>query len=127
MHIPTFTAPSLLQVVLAFGLMNVWLVRSRSATAYRGGVARSLKDEFHAYGLPGWAFYVVGALKLGIAVALLVGLWIPSFVSPAAACLVLLMLGAGAMHLKVGDPPMKSLPAFLMLAMSSSLMYLVLA
>jgi hypothetical protein len=37
---------------------------------------------------------------------------------------VLLMLGALAMHLKVKDPPLKSLPAFLMLAMSAALLIL---
>jgi hypothetical protein len=124
---PTFTISSLLQVVLALGLLNVWLVRPRAATAYRGGAARSLEEEFVAYGLPGWAFYLVGALKLGIAVVLLLGLWIPSLVPPAAAGLVLLMLGAVAMHLKVGDPLIKSLPALLMLALSGSLLGLVLA
>lgn len=123
----TSTVSSLLQVILALGLLNVWLVRPRSETAYRGGAARSLEEEFGAYGLPGWAFYVVGALKLGIAVVLLAGLWIPSLVPPAAACLVLLMLGAIAMHLKIGDPPIKSLPALLMLALSGSLLYLTFA
>ncbi|MBM4245958.1 MAG: DoxX family protein [Deltaproteobacteria bacterium] len=123
----TSTISSLLQVILALGLLNVWLVRPRAETAYRGGAARSLEEEFVAYGLPGWAFFLVGALKLGIAVVLLVGLWIPSLVPPAAACLVLLMLGAVAMHLKVGDPPIKSLPALLMLALSGSLLSLTLA
>jgi hypothetical protein len=114
-------------VVLALGLLNVWLVRPRAATAYRGGAARSLEEEFGAYGLAGWAIYLVGALKLGIAVVLLVGLWIPSLVSPAAACLVLLMLGAVAMHLKIADPPITSLPFLLMLALSGSLLCLALA
>ena len=124
---PTVIISRLLQVILALGLLNVWLVRARAATAYRGGAAQSLEEEFAAYGLPSWAFYLVGALKLGIAVVLLMGLWIPSLVPPAAACLVLLMLGAVAMHLKVGDPPIKSLPALLMLAMSGSLLGLALA
>ena len=35
-----------------------------------------------------------------------------------------LMLGAIAMHLKVGDEPMKSLPAALMLGMSLAILYL---
>ncbi len=127
MQLPTFTNASLLQIVLALGLMNVWLVRARSATQFRGAAARSLEDEFDAYGLPRWAFYLVGALKLGIAVVLLVGLWVPLLVSPATAGLVLLMLGALAMHVKVGDPPIKSLPALLMLAISGSLLYLTLS
>jgi len=121
---PPFTIASLLQVGLALGLLNVWLVRRGSPTAFRGGAAGSLEEEFAAYGLPQWAFFVVGALKVGIAVALLLGLWTPSLVPPAAGGLVLLMLGAIAMHLKVGDPPVKSMPALAMLSMSASLLFL---
>jgi uncharacterized membrane protein YphA (DoxX/SURF4 family) len=119
---PPFTTASLLQVILALGLVNVWLVRRGSPTAFRGGAAESLEEEFAAYGLPQWVFFLVGVLKVGIAVVLLLGLWTPSLVPPAAGVLVLLMLGAIAMHLKVGDPPIKSLPALAMLAMSASLL-----
>ena len=124
---PTFTVSVVLQLILALGLLNVWILRSHAATAYRGGSARTLQEEFAAYGLPRWAFYLVGALKVGIAVALLVGLWIPALVVPAAAGLVALMVGAITMHLKVGDSVLKSLPALLMLAMSGSLLGFALA
>ncbi|QDV09514.1 hypothetical protein Poly30_50720 [Planctomycetes bacterium Poly30] len=116
----THTLSLILQVILSLGLLNVWLVRAGSGTAYRGGSANSLKEEFHAYGLSDGIFYLVGFLKVSCAIALLVGIWVPSLVLPAAAVLVLLMLGALAMHVKVGDPPKKSVPAFLMLAMSSA-------
>ena len=94
---------------------------------FRGGEAQSLEAEFAAYGLPGWAFYVVGALKLGIALALLIGLWVPALVPGAAALLLLLMLGALVMHRKVGDPLTKSMPALLMLALSGTLLGFMLA
>lgn len=108
----------ILQVVAALGLLNVWLLRSRSATAYRGGDAMSLKDEFAVYGLPPWMLYVVGFLKVGAAVALLAGVWMSSAVLPAAAIVAVLMVGALAMHMKVKDAPIKSMPAALMLAMN---------
>ena len=107
--------------------VTVWLLRAASPTPYRGGQAQSLKEEFSAYGLPGWFFFLVGALKLGSAAFLLIGLWVPSVVLPAAGVVVALMLGALAMHLKVKDPAIKSLPAFLMLAMSATLCALRLA
>jgi len=47
-------------------------------------------------------------------------------VVPAAGVLAILMLGALAMHIKVGDPISKSVPAFCMLAMSATLAVLVL-
>lgn len=49
---PEFSLTSALQLILALGLLNVWLLRARSATRYRGGEARSLSAEFEVYGLP---------------------------------------------------------------------------
>lgn len=116
--------PSLLQLVVGLGLLNVWLVRRRSATSFRGGAAQTLKDEFAAYGLPGVVFYVVGALKIGAAIVLIAGVWFALPVREAAALVAALMIGALAMHLKVGDPPLKSLPAALMLVMSAAIVAL---
>ena len=108
---------SILQIVVALGLLNVWLLRFNKSTQYRGKNAKNLKEEFAAYGLPEWFVYLIGALKIGSALALLAGVWFPALVLPAAALVVLLMLGALAMHLKVGDPLMKSMPAGMMLLM----------
>lgn len=110
-----------LQVVIALGLLNVWLLRAARSTAYRGGEAKSLREEFETYGLPVWFFYLVGALKIGSAIALLAGLAAPSVVPWASALVVALMLGAVAMHAKVGDPLQKWLPALTMLALSGAL------
>lgn len=106
------------QVAAALGLLNVWLLRRDRATAYRGGGARSMREEFAAYGLPPWSVGVVGALKVGAAVALLTGIWLPALVRPAAAVVCVLMLGALGMHLKVRDPLRKHVPAVLMLALA---------
>ncbi len=119
-----FSISTILQVVVALGLLNVWLVRAGSATSYRGGDARSLREEFAAYGLPEFFFYLVGALKIGSAVMLIAGIWINALVMPAAAIVAVLMVGALVMHVKVKDPAIKSLPAFLMLVMSGSLLVL---
>jgi hypothetical protein len=107
----------LLQMLVGLGLLNVWLLRRQSATPYRGGASRTLQQEFEAYGLPAAAFYVVGALKITAAVVLLAGPWVALPVRPAALVVLALMVGAIAMHIKVGDPIMKSVPAALMLAM----------
>lgn len=116
----THTISITLQVLIGLGLLNVWLVRAGGETSYRGGSADSLKEEFRTYGLPDAVFYVVGFLKITCGIALLAGIWLPSLVLPAASIIVFLMLGALAMHLKVGDPPKKSMPALLMLAISSA-------
>ncbi len=109
---------SILQVMVALVLLDVWLLRFKRSTSYRGGDAKTMKEEFAAYGLPAWTMYVVGALKVGAAVCLLVGLWIHSLVLPAAALIALLMIGAIAMHLKIHDPAKKSLPAGVLLLLS---------
>jgi uncharacterized membrane protein YphA (DoxX/SURF4 family) len=111
----------ILQAIVGLGLLNVWLLRRQSATAYRGGDAKNLKDEFAAYGLPAPMFYIVGGLKIVCGVLLLVGLAYPPVVLPAAAVVAVLMMGAVAMHLKVGDPVSKYVPAALMLAMSGAI------
>jgi uncharacterized membrane protein YphA (DoxX/SURF4 family) len=111
-------AVQVIQVVIALGIYNVWLVRFGKSTDWRGGTARNLKEEFAVYGLPGWFMGVVGFLKLLFATLLIAGIWFPAVTRPAAAGLAVLMLGAVAMHMKVKDPLKRSLPAFTMLVLS---------
>jgi uncharacterized membrane protein YphA (DoxX/SURF4 family) len=106
------------RIVIALGLLNVWLLRAGKPTDWRGGDARNMKEEFAAYGLPEWFLWVVGFFKISLAILLLVGIWIPSVTKPAATGIALLMLGAVSMHLKVRDPIKKSLPAFSLLVLS---------
>jgi uncharacterized membrane protein YphA (DoxX/SURF4 family) len=109
----------ILQIIVALGVLNVWLLRGGRPTPYRGGGARNLREEFAHYGLPPMAMYVVGALKIACALGLLLGLFLPVLVNPSAAILVILMLGAIGMHIKIKDPLMRSLPAAAMLLLSA--------
>jgi len=115
---------NILQVITGLGLLNVWLVRARSTTAYRGGAATSLKDEFEVYGLPAWTYYLVGGLKIVCGTLLIAGIWYPGLVRPAAAVVALLMVGALAMHAKVKDAPQKYLPALSVLLMCVAILLL---
>jgi uncharacterized membrane protein YphA (DoxX/SURF4 family) len=107
----------LAQLIVGLGLLNVWLIRFNKATAYRGGAAQSMKEEFAAYGLPEWFCYVVGGLKVISGVTLLIGLFVPGIAVYPAAVVSVLMLGALAMHVKVHDPLKKSVPAACVLAL----------
>ena len=109
----------IIQIIVALGLLNVWLLRFNRPTPYRGGGSRSMPEEFAAYGLPKWVLYVVGALKVSCALCLLAGIWFPALVLPAAVLIGSLMLGAIAMHLKVRDPFIKSVPAGSILALTA--------
>lgn len=107
------------QVLVAVGLLNVWLLRPGKATAWRGGDARTMAEEFAAYGLPAWSRPVIGGLKVGLALLLLAGIWIPGVARPVAAGVAVLMVGAVAMHVKIGDPPHRSLPALSLMLLST--------
>jgi hypothetical protein len=121
----------ILQVLIAFGLINVWLVRFKKATKYRGGGAQNMKEEFSAYGLPAWFVYVVGFLKMSIALVMLFVLFMPYYMTSiglsALGVLVILMLGAITMHIKIKDSLTKTLPAIGMLSMAILTIFLVLA
>ena len=112
---------TVLQIIVALGLLNVWLIRATKSTPYRGGDAENITEEFATYGLPSFMIYVVGGLKVIIALAMLVGIWIKALVIPAAAVLIVLMIGAFVMHLKVKDPFKKAVPSLLMLAMACAI------
>jgi hypothetical protein len=117
------TLAAILQIIVALGLLNVWLLRFNKNTNYRGGNAKNLKQEFTAYGLPSWFFGLIGTMKITIALALIVGIWLPRAAFISSILLCFLMLGAIAMHIKVGDAPKKSLPALLMLIMSALIVF----
>ena len=63
-------------------------------------------------------FYLVGVLKVTAALALVVGIFTPVLIAPAASIMLILMLGAIAMHFKVQDEAQKYLPASIVLVLS---------
>ncbi len=112
------SAVIIMQIVIALGIYNVWLLRRGKATEWRGGDATNMQEEFAVYGLSGWMVGVVGFLKLLFATGLLVGIWLPALTKPAAIGMAVLMLGAVSMHVKVKDPLKRSVPALSLLVLS---------
>ena len=106
------------QVIIALGIFNVWVLRYGEPTSYRGGSARNMREEFAAYGLPFGVMCLIGGLKVALAIALIVGIWVPALTRPAAIAMAVLMVGAIGMHIKARDPARKALPAGGMLALS---------
>ncbi|MFM7718188.1 MAG: DoxX family protein [Actinomycetota bacterium] len=105
------------QIIVALTVANVWLLRAEKPTPFRGGSAQTLREEFAVYGLPAWSLPVVRALKLACAALLLVGLASPDLTLYGAYGMAFFMVGAVAVHLKIRDPLMKSMPAAVMLAL----------
>jgi hypothetical protein len=113
-----------LQCIVAFSILNVWLLQYNKPTQWRGGDAKTIVEEFKVYGLPIWMCYVVGALKIILAIGLLASIWYPELQQISALGLAALLLGSIAMHLKIKDPLKKSFPAFLFFCMCLVISYL---
>ena len=107
-----------LKLIVGLSILNVWLIRSNMQTPYRGGSASTIVEEFQAYGLPVWFMWVIGTLKVLLAILLLVSVFFEPLGAIAAYAIAVLMLGAVVMHLKIGDPLKKSFPAFTFLVFS---------
>lgn len=108
------------QIGAAGWILNVWFNRFDKDTGYRGGKATNMKEEFAEYGLSENQMYAVGATKVGLALALLVGLFVPQVVRPAGIGLAAFMAGAAGMHAKVGDPLKRYAPALTVFTLSSA-------
>jgi len=111
------------QIVIAVSIFNVWIIRFGKPTSWRGGTAKSMKEEFEAYGLPLWFMKLIGFLKLTLASLLIAGIFVPVLIKPAAIGMAVLMLGAITMHIKVKDSLIKSFPAFGFLVLSFILIF----
>ena len=72
-----------------------------------------MKEEFKAYGLQEWVMYIVGTLKVLLSLGLLFSIYFNELEIPSACGIAFLMLIAIVMHIKIGDPIKKSLPAFI--------------
>ncbi len=109
----------LAQTAAALWILNVWFNRFDKDTGYRGGNASNMKEEFEEYGLSETAMYAVGAAKVSLAGLMLVGHAAPRVVRPASIGLAMFMLGAIGMHIKVGDPVKRYLPALSVFSLST--------
>ncbi|MCC5925646.1 MAG: DoxX family protein [Bacteroidetes bacterium] len=107
-----------LKLIVGLSILNVWLLRAGKSTEWRGGNATNIAEEFEAYGLPKWFMYVIGTLKSILAVMLIVSILYPQVEAVAAYGIAFLMVGAVAMHVKIGDELKKSFPAFTFLVLS---------
>lgn len=115
-----------LQLFVALNILRIWLVTNKRASIYRGGdgKAKTLQEEFEVYGLSVEFMYLVGSLKVAAALGLIVGVWYPFFISFSAGALIILMIGAIAMHIKVNDKVTTYLPALLMFTLSTIILIL---
>ncbi|MCH8568613.1 MAG: DoxX family protein [Balneolales bacterium] len=113
-----------LKLIVGLSILNVWLLRANKSTDWRGGDAKTITEEFEAYGLPKWFMYATGALKCSLALLLLISIFYQQVELIAAYGIAVLMLGAVTMHIKIGDPIKKSVPALTFFVLSLAISYI---
>ena len=116
------TLSKLLSVIVGLTVMNVWIFRSDKSTLFRGGDANNLIEEFEVYGL-GEYFFIIGIIKVGLAVLLILSLYFTKVRFFAASGIAVMMLVAIFMHINVGDELIKSVPASILLLSSLIIAY----
>ncbi|SUZ80203.1 uncharacterized protein METZ01_LOCUS33057 [marine metagenome] len=114
----------IIQIVIAIGIFKVWLLNFKKPSKYRGGNSQNMTEEFTAYGFKHSFMKIIGFSKLSLACFLVAGIWFPNLVDISAFLIGCFMIGAIGFHVKKNDPLIKSLPAFIMLALSSILIIL---
>lgn len=107
----------ILKVIVALSILNVWLIQPKKPTRWRGGNAQTIFEEFEVYGLSKTACYVIGFLKVSLALLLLVSIKFENLTAYASSGLALLLFGSVIMHFKIKDPLYKSFPAALFILM----------
>ncbi|MFK2819228.1 DoxX family protein [Flavobacteriaceae sp. LMIT009] len=108
----------ILKILISLSILNVWLIRFNRSSIWRGGNSLDMKGEFEVYGLPNWSVTLVGFLKVGSAIALIGSIWYEFLEKPSIYMIAVLMIGAIFMHVKVGDPFLKSIPASILFIIS---------
>ena len=56
------------KIIIFISIINVWFIRFNKPTPWRGGDSKSMKEEFETYGLSHTIMYLVGTIKVGLAI-----------------------------------------------------------
>ncbi|WP_452222067.1 DoxX family protein [Lacinutrix salivirga] len=113
-----------LKAIVGLSILNVWLIQPNKNTKWRGGNATTIVEEFEAYGLSKTFCYIIGFLKVSLALILLASIHFKSLALIGSLGLTLLLLGSILMHFKIKDELYKSFPAFLFVVMNLVIAYI---
>lgn len=106
------TALLFLKLVIPVIILSVWVLRPNLKTEFRGGNARTLKEEFIFYGFNVSTFYLVGIIKITLSFLLLLSIWHESLLLISSLGISVLMLTATICHLRAKDNFKKIYPSF---------------
>ena len=112
-----------LKIIVGISILNVWLLQKNKATKWRGGEAQNIFEEFEVYGFSKQFCYVIGFLKVSLALLLLASIQFQALAFVGSLGLAILLLGSILMHFIIKDPLYKSFPAFLFFVMNLLIAY----
>ena len=112
-----------LKIIVGISILNVWLLQKNKATKWRGGEAHNIFEEFEVYGFSKQFCYVIGFLKVSLALLLLASIQFQALAFVGSLGLAILLLGSILMHFIIKDPLYKSFPAFLFFVMNLLIVY----
>jgi hypothetical protein len=112
-----------LKIIVSLSILNVWLIQPKKTTRWRGGNTRSIIEEFNYYGLSKGFCYLIGFLKVSLAILLLASIKFEQLTLIASLGLAALLFGSIIMHIKVKDALFKSFPAFLFIVINLVIAY----
>ena len=112
-----------LKLIVSLSILNVWLIQQKKPTKWRGGNAKTITEEFEVYGLSKSFCYVIGFLKVSLALILLASIQFEALTLIGSLGLTTLLLGSIIMHFRVKDELYKSFPAFLFIVMNLVIAY----
>ena len=112
-----------LKIIVGISILNVWLLQKNKATKWRGGESQNIFEEFEVYGFSKQFCYVIGFLKVSLALLLLASIQFQVLALVGSLGLAILLLGSILMHFKIKDPLYKSFPAFLFFVMNLLIVY----
>lgn len=118
-----FNISIVIQLIVSLTILNVWLFRREKITAFRGGEAKTLREEFSVYGFSSWVYYAVGIAKVLTALAMFSAIWVEQLLLPSTFIMVIMMLVAFICHMKLrNDNFSKAIPATSILVLCCVLM-----
>lgn len=112
-----------LKIIVSISILNVWLLQKNKATKWRGGAAKTIFEEFEVYGFSKQFCYIIGTLKVALALMLLISIQFDAFTLIGSLGLSLLLFGSILAHIKIKDIWYKSFPAFLFIVLNLIIAY----
>jgi hypothetical protein len=112
-----------LKIIVGISILNVWLLQKNKATKWRGGAAKTIFEEFEVYGFSKQFCYIIGTLKVALALILLISIQFDAFTLIGSLGLSLLLFGSILAHIKIKDVWYKSFPAFLFIVLNLIIAY----